>query len=69
MPWLSGGLDRLAGALFGLFKWMLVLSILLNLWVMVKPGTDVTAMSALGNGHAIEAIMGLAPAVLGWAIN
>jgi len=64
-----GGLDRLAGALFGLFKWMLVLSILLNLWVMVKPGTDVTAMSTLGNGHAIEAIMGLAPAVLGWAIN
>ena len=62
-----GGLDRLAGALFGLFQWMLVLSILLNLWVTVKPGTDFLAMSTLGNGHAIEAVMGLAPAVLGWA--
>ena len=62
-----GGLDRIAGAIFSLFQWMLVLSILLNLWHMVKPSTNFLAMSTLGNGHAIEAVMGLAPALLGWA--
>lgn len=64
-----GGLDRLGGAVFSLFQWMLVLSILLNLWQMVKPSTNFLAMSTLGNGHAIEAVMGLAPGLLGWAVG
>lgn len=64
-----GGLDRLGGAVFSLFQWMLVLSILLNLWQMVKPSTNFLTMSTLGNGHAIEAVMGLAPGLLGWAVG
>lgn len=63
-----GALDRIGGALFSLFQWMLVLSLLLNLWVVIKPGTNFCAMSTLGNGHAIEAIMALAPGLLGWAL-
>ena len=62
-----GGLDRIGGAVFSLFQWMLVLSIVLNLWQMVKPSANFAAHSTLGNGHAIEAVMGLAPAMLGWA--
>lgn len=61
-----GGLDRLAGAVFSLLQWMLVLSILLNLWCVVKPATDFRAMSDIGNGHAIEFIMAFAPKLLGW---
>lgn len=62
-----GGLDRLGGAVFSLFQWMLALSIVLNLWHMVKPTTNFLALSTLGNGHAIEAVMSLAPGLLGWA--
>lgn len=47
-------LDRIAGALFSCFEWMLALSILLNLWLLVKPSTPFLAMSTIGNGHAIE---------------
>ncbi len=64
-----GALDRLGGALFSLFQWMLVLSILLNMWIVIKPQTDFNAMSTLGNGHAIEAVVGLAPALMGWMTN
>jgi len=63
-----GALDRLGGAVFSLFQWMLVMSILLNLWLVIKPGTNFLAMSTIGNGHAIEAIMALAPKLLGWAL-
>ena len=64
-----GVLDRIAGALFSCFEWMLALSILLNLWLLVKPATPFLAMSTIGNGHAIEAILSLAPALLGWAVG
>ena len=64
-----GVLDRIAGALFSCFEWMLALSILLNLWLLVKPSTPFLAMSTIGNGHAIEAILSLAHALLGWAVG
>lgn len=64
-----GGLDRLAGVVFSLFQWMLVLSLLLNLWLVIKPGASLAEMSTLANGHAAEAILRLAPAVLGWALG
>ena len=64
-----GALDRIGGALFSCFEWMFVLSVLLNLWLVIKPSTSFQALSTLGNGHAIDAILGLAPALLGWAIG
>lgn len=64
-----GALDRLGGVVFSIFQWMLVLSILLNLWMVVKPEPPVAQLSTLANGHAAETIVGLAPAVLGWALG
>lgn len=64
-----GGLDRLAGVVFSLFQWMLVLSLLLNLWMVIKPDASLSEMSTLANGHAAPAILRLAPAVLGWALG
>lgn len=64
-----GALDRLAGMVFSFFQWMLVLSILLNLWFMLKPTPTVAQMTTLGNGHLGIWIVSLAPKVLGWAMG
>lgn len=56
-------LDKLAGVLFTLFEWFLVMSILLNLWQVMRPGLDVTASSKMGNGRAARAVLDLAPVV------
>lgn len=61
-----GALDRIGGAVFYCFEWMLGLSLLLNLWLTIKPSTNFGAMSTIGNGHAIHAILNLGPALLGW---
>lgn len=64
-----GIVDRLGGVLFCLFEWMLILSLILNLWLIIKPQTSIAAMSTLANGHAAPAIVSLAPKVLGWALG
>ena len=63
-----GFLDRIAGALFCLAEWLLVMSLMLNFWTVIKPQTDWGALSTLGNGHAIEFVLALAPKLLGWAV-
>lgn len=62
-----GALDRIGGALFSCFEAMLALSILFNLWLLLKPSTNFSALSHIGNGHAIHAILSLAPKLMGWA--
>lgn len=64
-----GMIDRLAGAVFSLFQWMMVLSLALNFWLVVSPQTDFAQHSRLGNGKAVGAVVELAPAVLGWAFD
>lgn len=64
-----GIVDRLGGVVFCLFEWMLVLSLVLNLWLLIKPQTSIAALSTLANGHAAPAIVALAPKVLGWAFG
>lgn len=58
-------IDKLLGVIFCLFEWFLILSILLNVWQVLRPGTDITSSSTLGKGRAAKAIVDLAPAVLG----
>jgi hypothetical protein len=48
---------------------MLVMSLLLNLWLIIKPQTSLHSLSTLGNGHAIEAIVAFAPKLLGYALG
>lgn len=64
-----GFFDRLAGGLFCLLQWLLLLSLLCNLWNLIRPQTDWGALSTLGNGHAIEFVLALAPRMLGWALG
>lgn len=64
-----GGIDRLGGVVFSLFQWMLVLSLAINLWLVLRPDTQLSELSTLANGHLAPAIARLAPAVLGWALG
>ena len=66
---MTHALARLGGAVFSLFQWMLVLSLLINLWLVIKPGASLAELSTLANGHAAPAIARLAPALLGWALG
>lgn len=58
-------LDRIAGAIFSLFEWMLALSLVLNLANVIMPGADIPNRSRLSGGRAITAVMDLAPDILG----
>lgn len=64
-----GFVDRLAGAVFSAFKWMLALSLVFNLWLLMSPKTDFASLCPLANGHAIETILALGPCLLGWAVG
>lgn len=60
-----GVIDRIAGALFALFAWFLIFSILLNVWQVLTPSTDLASKSRISDGKAARAIIDLAPRVLG----
>lgn len=58
-------IDRICGAIFSLFEWMLGLSLLLNVANVIMPGAHIPERSKLSGGRAIEAVMDLAPDILG----
>ncbi len=60
-----GLIDRLIGAVFCIFKWFFVFSIVLNLWQVLSPETNVVRMSTLADGIAIQTIIDLAPTLFG----
>lgn len=64
-----GGLDRLGGVVFALFQWMLILSVVLNLWQAVSAAHGPATMSTLAGGEVVRLILRLAPGVLGWATS
>ena len=67
---LSLGLfDRVGGSLFCLFEWMMGISVALNLWMVIKPGTSCSDLSSIAGGKVAQGIADLAPAVLGWAFG
>lgn len=62
-----GFFDRVIGAIFSLFQWLLVLSLMLNFWLVLSPGTHYENLSRLAGGRIALFIVDLGPAVLGWA--
>lgn len=65
---LLGPLDRIAGAIFSVGKYGLVVSLILNLYIVLFPDTSLLADSRLADGKAVEAVVGFAPKVFD-AIN
>ena len=61
-----GVVDRMLGALFSIFEWMLILSIILNMWQAVDSTRNVTSYSTLADGKAAAAVIDLAPTVFGF---
>lgn len=62
---LLGFVDKIIGAVFCIFKWFLVASLVLNVWCLVFPDSNLVKSSTIAGGKAIEAILELAPALLG----
>jgi len=61
-----GVLDRLAGAVFKLGVWMLILSVILNVWAAVAPDSELTDTRK----HPARAhVMKIAPAVCGYVMD
>lgn len=61
-----GCLDRVAGAVFKAGVWMLILSVLLNVWAVLAPGNDLTDTAA----HPKRAyVMRIAPALCGYVMQ
>lgn len=57
--------DRIGGALFSLFEWFLIFSLLLNIWQAFRPDINITSGSRLAGGRAAVAVVDFAPKVLG----
>lgn len=62
---MAGWVDHLLGGLFGVFKWMIMLSIALNLFHMIAPHCVIFHSSALFGGRLMGAVMQLAPKLFG----
>ena len=61
MAWL----DHLLGAIFSVFKWMLMASVLLNLWHLISPDSAIFSSSTLMDGELMPKVMELAPHLFG----
>ena len=64
-----GPLDHVAGAVLGIFKWVFLLSVLVNLWLVLSPGSDIVTSSTLAGGRLAAWITDFAPAILGASIK
>lgn len=62
---LLGPVDRALGAVLAMFQWFLGLSVILNVYAAISPGTALSEHSRIAGGMALETIMSLAPALLG----
>ncbi len=61
---LLGPLDRIAGAAFSVAKYFLLVSLLINLYVVCFPNTTLLSKSRLAGGQAVDLVVGFAPWLL-----
>lgn len=62
---LLGFVDKIIGSIFCIFKWFLITSLILNVWCLVFPDSNIVKSSSIAGGKALEAILELAPALFG----
>ncbi|MDE6651908.1 MAG: CvpA family protein [Paramuribaculum sp.] len=58
-------IDRIAGAVFLVLKWFMVVSLMLNLWKVISPDSPLFSSSKLAGGEFLRIIMEMTPAILG----
>lgn len=59
-----GAVNSILGAAFNLCKWVLIMSIVLNLWLGLNPDSGLLKPCTDGDGNIVELVMGVAPAML-----
>lgn len=59
-----GLIDRVLGAIFCVLKYCLILSIVLNIWLLLSPGSKFTRESRMLNGKVCVAVVNFAPWLL-----
>ncbi|MDY3932522.1 MAG: CvpA family protein [Muribaculaceae bacterium] len=60
-----GGADHILGAVFCTFKYLLILSIILNLWLFISPESEIVNDSSLFGGSVCRFMLDMAP----WLLN
>lgn len=59
-----GAVNSIVGAAFSLCKWVLIMSIIFNLWLGLNPNSGLLKPCTDGDGNIIELVMSVAPALL-----
>lgn len=59
-----GAINSIVGAAFCFCKWVLLMSIALNLWMGINPKSGLLKPCTDGDGNIIELVMAVAPALL-----
>lgn len=59
-----GFFDKIGGMIFCPFKYLLVLSIVLNIWLVISPGSPLVSTSKLLDGKVCEFTVNLLPKLL-----
>lgn len=62
----AGILNSISGAVFRLFQFLMIVSIVYNLIVDMNPSGQLTRSSRHHDGNVVEVVMKIAPAVLGF---
>lgn len=62
---LLGPVDKIAGALFNMLKFCIVLSFILNAFQFFDPSRDLAEASHIAGGELVSFIMAIAPAMVG----
>lgn len=60
-----GALDRVAGSVFLILKWFMVVSLMLNLWKIIAPDSPIFSASKLAGGGLLRIVMEMTPWILG----
>ncbi|MDE6189992.1 MAG: CvpA family protein [Muribaculum sp.] len=62
---MAGWLDHMLGGIFGIFKWLILTSVFLNLFYMIAPHCVIFHSSAIASGKLFVFVMQLAPKLFG----
>lgn len=59
-----GAVNSILGAVFGLCKWVVILSVALNLWLCITQEKRLLDYCDDGDGNVVETVMSVAPALM-----
>lgn len=61
----TGAINSIIGAGFSFVKWTVIMSVVFNLWLVIKPDCGLMKYCNDGDGNVVELVMSVAPALFG----